>query len=168
VKQRADRKAAGLCAECGKCSPAANRVSCQNCLDDRNRLTAEVKAAGKCLHCKKAPARSGFASCEPCAKRVSDRQVERTRNLREQVVKGYGHRCKCCGEDRYEFLQIDHVNGDGWVKRQAGEDLTTQQICRKIIRLNFPPDYQILCASCNWSRGVYGYCPHQRPKGAEG
>lgn len=33
--------------------------------------------------------------------------------LKREVLKVYGGVCSCCGENRIEFLTIDHVNNDG-------------------------------------------------------
>lgn len=34
-----------------------------------------------------------------------------------------------------------------------------------LIREEFPEGYRVLCLNCNFSHGVFGYCPHQFPKG---
>ncbi len=81
------------------------------------------------------------------------------RKLREEAMSGYGGKCECCGEDRYEFLAIDHVNGGG---RKEREKLSTYQIARKIVNNNFPKEYRVLCHNCNQSIGWYGYCPHKK------
>ena len=39
--------------------------------------------------------------------------LENRRRLRASLFNHYGWSCACCGEDRYEFLSIDHINGGG-------------------------------------------------------
>src|SRR5215831_4733374 len=37
----------------------------------------------------------------------------RTRELRQELVAAYGGRCACCGVEGWQFLTLDHVDGDG-------------------------------------------------------
>ena len=75
---------------------------------------------------------------------------------RAQVFAHYGDTCACCGETRREFLTIDHIEGNGTRHRRAVGDNTAAWL----VKNNFPPEYRILCANCNFSLGVLGYCPH--------
>ena len=77
--------------------------------------------------------------------------------LREDVLKGYGNKCACCGESEPLFLEIDHVNNDGFKDSRR-----IIQIYSWIRRNNYPASFQILCCNCN--RGKYkngGVCPHK-------
>ena len=62
--------------------------------------------------------------------------------------------CKGCTVNFVGFLTIDHINGDGayhtanGLKRLSGAALYTW-----LIKNNFPPDFQILCGNCNFSKG---------------
>lgn len=79
---RADRKAWGLCVECGKKPPFNGRVRCEDCLcrdllahhktkdsqqrmDKRKRIRAERKAAGLCIWCGK-PVYRSYVRCYEC------------------------------------------------------------------------------------------------------
>jgi hypothetical protein len=78
------------------------------------------------------------------------------------VIEGYGSKCACCGESEKNFLSIDHVNGGG---RQERKRIGSGSAFHaKIIKANFPPEYRVLCHNCNFSNGIYGFCPHQTPK----
>lgn len=79
--------------------------------------------------------------------------------LRKLVLEHYGGKCACCGETRYEFLAIDHINGDGRIHRRS---VPGSRICRWLRKNNFPEGFRILCHNCNQSLGHYGYCPHQK------
>ena len=65
--------------------------------------------------------------------------------------------CRCCGEIRYEFLCIDHINGGGGRHRkQVGTNFY-----RWLAKNGFPKGFQVLCHNCNMAKGFYGKCPHE-------
>lgn len=87
---------------------------------------------------------------------------DRVRNL---ILSHYGRRCACCGST--EDLSLDHMNGDGHERRAAlsgnmrhGSGWRTYLF---VIREGYPDDYQILCRSCNRSKGRAAHCklPHR-------
>ena len=41
------------------------------------------------------------------------RQKAFRRENRQKVFDIYGNKCACCGEDTYEFLSLDHIDGGG-------------------------------------------------------
>lgn len=92
--------------------------------------------------------------------RVRARHRSSAKKLRSDILLAYGGSCACCGESRHEFLAIDHINNDGAShRRQLGSD----RIYSWLKRNGFPRDrFQLLCHNCNCSKGLYGYCPHQR------
>lgn len=86
--------------------------------------------------------------------------------LRKQVLVGYGHKCKCCGESRWQFLAVDHVDGGaGSKQKRYAKGETGQALHLKILRENFPDRYRLLCHNCNQARGYYGRCPHEDEHG---
>lgn len=120
------------------------------------RFTAVRSDAKRCSDCNKERIKE-FAK-SPRGKMLKS---ENHRKMRISVFSGYGGKCQCCGEDKFEFLAIDHVNGGG---REERKRLSTGQIAKKIINNNFPPEYRVLCHNCNQSIGWYGYCPHNQWK----
>jgi hypothetical protein len=79
--------------------------------------------------------------------------------IRRDVLTLYGQRCECCGEEKWEFLAIDHRHGGGHRERKQ---LSAPSLWLRLLRLGVPhPDYRILCHNCNSALGSYGYCPHQ-------
>ncbi len=78
------------------------------------------------------------------------------RKRKKQVIDNYGGICACCGENRMEFLSIDHINNDGANHRKQ----TGGHMYAWLIKNNFPSGYRVLCYNCNMSLGFYGYCPH--------
>jgi hypothetical protein len=81
-------------------------------------------------------------------------------NLRRFIIFRYGGKCACCGEEREEFLAVDHINGNGNKHRREKGVGSGTAFYRWLRRNNFPEGYQILCHNCNHSFGSYGYCPH--------
>jgi len=127
-----------------------------------------------CSLCQKRPAAEGFKRCDDCrsswaatARRrrardpEKDRQYQRTRNRerRLRALHHYGGVCACCGEDRYEFLVLDHADGGGTQHRaEVGRG---SQMVDWIIAHDFPAIFRVLCHNCNGALGHYGYCPHE-------
>lgn len=85
------------------------------------------------------------------------------RNLKEQVIIGYGGSCVCCGEMTYEFLTIDHKNNDGNKERKIrGHSVRGYGFYLWLIKQGFPDSYQLLCFNCNAAKAFFGRCPHAR------
>lgn len=105
-------------------------------------------------------------TCTSCAPLRRERQLARLRSwhsqLRSEVLAAYGGRCACCGESTREFLAVDHINGGGKKHRkELGSSGTSFYVW---LRDNsFPDMCRLLCHNCNFSRGAYGYCPHENP-----
>jgi hypothetical protein len=81
-------------------------------------------------------------------------------NEKISAIIAYGGKCACCGESNIEFLAIDHVEGNGNIKRRNGEP-GGWHLARKLRMSGYPQgEYRILCHNCNSSLGYFGYCPH--------
>lgn len=83
------------------------------------------------------------------------------REVKETVFSHYGG-CACCGEDTFEFLSIDHINGDGAKHRKPTKksSMRTYNVYKDIIDSGFPSTIQVLCFNCHFSKDFYGACPH--------
>lgn len=84
--------------------------------------------------------------------------------LKIQVIEHYGGVCACCGEFRLEFLQIDHINGDGKAHRDHLKLHGGTSIYSWLRSHDFPKGFRVLCANCNQARGAWGYCPHEEER----
>ena len=83
------------------------------------------------------------------------------RRLRVETIIAYGSHCACCGEDTFEFLAIDHINGGGAYQRNVLKRRGVN-FYRWLKKQGFPKDeYQLLCHNCNMAKGFYGICPHK-------
>ncbi|MFA5766518.1 MAG: hypothetical protein WC919_01165 [Candidatus Paceibacterota bacterium] len=95
--------------------------------------------------------------CKRCLIRLSH---ERQRKTRLKVLRHYGGetpKCACCGESHTEFLSIDHINGGGNKHRKNNKIVS---IYAWLYKHKFPDGFRVLCHNCNFSYGLYGYCPH--------
>ena len=98
----------------------------------------------------------------------SQRKEERATTARKEyadkralIIQHYGGKCICCGEDEPLFLEIDHINNDGWTHRKE-IGTSAKALLLWIIRNDFPDSIQILCANCNQGKKRNGgVCPHQ-------
>jgi hypothetical protein len=102
------------------------------------------------------------------AKYLADPEADKARQKqsrirrRWKVINHYGGKCACCGEDRYEFLAMDHINGGG-TQHRKNEKIVN--IDRWLIKNEFPDGFRVLCHNCNQAYGSYGYCPHNTESG---
>jgi hypothetical protein len=170
-------------------SPDGRGWHCRSCLDqarDLRRKGLIAKSTGlrffkHCSSCDLWKPRSDFYRpkggslqfwCKLCARQrsnafyhknkasVSRRESAKRRALRLEMIAAYGGVCVCCGESRWEFLTIDHVNGGGKKhQRSAGG---SRRILEGLKKAGWPRDgFRLLCYDCNCSRGAHGYCPHE-------
>ncbi len=126
-----------------------------------------------CTRCKavkslddfhKEPSRStGYSQkCKPC-KSIANRPYSRKagREYRAKALKAYGGKCECCGEDRVEFLAVDHIDGGGAQHRRSIKRHGGTAFYKWLQNNGWPKGFRILCHNCNMSRGCYGFCPHE-------
>lgn len=93
-------------------------------------------------------------------KERQEKGIALKKRQRITVIEAYGGKCSCCGESRYEFLAVDHINNDGNIMRKG---VHPKSPYGWLIRNNFPKEnFQILCHNCNCAKGFYGYCPHEK------
>ena len=87
--------------------------------------------------------------CSVC----SARQIHDTNAaMRLRCILLLGGECSNCGEKEYEFLTVDHVNGDGNIERAR---LHSDQIKRLILSgVADRNRYRVLCRNCNDSDGM--------------
>ena len=101
---------------------------------------------------------SGAAWYRSHAEQGRENHRRNHRLAREQCIEAYGGRCACCGESRYEFMSIDHINGGG--RQHIATAEVGGKLARWLVRKEFPLGFRVLCHNCNQSLGHYGYCPH--------
>lgn len=168
IKQRARKtrlKAAGMCV-CGRSPVAAGKKMCIACGTEKRDLHRQRVASGRCSCCGGERA-SGRKMCSGCLAAASESVKQTHAALKEMILDHYGAKCSCCGEDRLEFMTVDHVNGGGTKHRRDLGGGTA--VYRWIVKNNFPEGFRVLCQNCNWGRRFSkdGLCPHERERQAE-
>jgi hypothetical protein len=140
---REARKRQGLCLKCGVQNDSPQYNTCTVCRKKNNERVKSIYWANPALE----------------AERSRLKRLE----LKQIVFNHYGQRCACTGCDttNQEFLQVDHINGGGHQHRKT---VIGARIYEWLIKNKFPDGYRLLCANCNWSRGIWGYCPHEKEK----
>lgn len=81
--------------------------------------------------------------------------------LKRQTMDAYGGHCSCCGENRIEFLSLDHIYNDGGEERRNGGTAGGSWY-RRLRNQGYPQGrLQVLCLNCNGAKAYYGICPHE-------
>jgi hypothetical protein len=138
---------------------------CSRCGEEKSdsdfyrKASSEDGLRGQCKKCESAV--RGLKTLRDGA--TPAQRVRRREKL--AVLRAYGGdppKCSCCGEDKYEFLVIDHVNGGG-TQHRSEVCRTAREFYGWLIRSGFPSGLRVLCHNCNAALGLYGYCPHNQP-----
>jgi hypothetical protein len=100
-------------------------------------------------------------TCKRCCKEkvvtpeTLERIKERARKIRLEVMKHYSSgtlSCAICGESHYEFLALDHTNGNGaWHRQKQREDGGSYWESFK--KSGWPTGFRVLCHNCNLKHG---------------
>jgi len=159
----------GRCVSCG--TPSDGKVYCarhREIMRDRMRakraISIPLKPKRICPDCRINPLEKFKTYCEPCRARRweewnrSRRDVHRARVLK--IYQAYGGAlCACCHEGVFEFLSLDHIDGNG-AKHRLVMGGSGHMTYRWLERNNFPPGFQVLCNNCNLGRFRNGgRCP---------
>jgi hypothetical protein len=174
------KKARGVCVHASKCREPVipGQTLCQKHRDDQAKRTAagreayaprqkevskacyeKAKAEGICTQCHDKPAVPGNVHCEDCKQYHSGTSQQRNEARRKLVLEKYDNKCACCPETIIDRLEIDHIAGGGNEHRR---EIGRSGLYAWLIKNNFPPGYQALCASCHLEKTKKGFCSHQR------
>lgn len=82
-----------------------------------------------------------------------------TNKFKHMFLEMYRKACSCCGESLFDFLTIEHKQGQQKSTRRTG--LVAYRDAVKEYR---PDLYDVLCWNCNCAKGKLGYCPHNIPE----
>ena len=113
---------------------------------DKNGNPDVCRDCDRISHAKHYPVRRVFAK-------------DKRRHLRMEVLLSYGGECLCCGEHRYEFLGMDHIDGNGAQHRRDEGLHGGTEFYMWLKKNDYPEGFRVLCHNCNFSRGHLGYCP---------
>lgn len=165
------RKKSTACSGCGRpfteaAASLGYRGKCKECATkDKNKRRKKYRANGLCFNCGSRPVVHGRILCQLCRDKLMARRNRQRLADKKAAFAAYGgEHCSCCGERHFEFLTIDHINGDGGEHRKVlkaeGDFFGIYQWLK---RNKYPSGFRVLCMNCNWSLGVRGYCPHKPP-----
>lgn len=101
-----------------------------------------------------------------------DQIIANRAEVRAEMVAAYGGECVCCGEDREQFLTIDHVipvsqiipkKSARRLRADVPANLSAGERLYNWLRKNgYPRDgYQLMCWNCNRAKQRCGVCPHE-------
>lgn len=138
--------------KCAKCDAYKSTQSfCKN---------KQTKSGRNCW-CKKCVIEYGKKYKILNKEKVSIKNKINWNNIKINIYNLLGNKCNCCGEKEINFLQIDHINNDGFKERHINKHIVQYFEHIKNNRSNF----QLLCANCNWGKKMNnGICPHKDNK----
>lgn len=145
-----------MIAPCGVCgSTRRGKDKAQRCLDCNNRRNRAWQEANP-----------GYVRPGYTKERRAQQGREYNSRVRLQALAAYGGKCVCCGEDRHQFLQLDHPNRDGAAVRTSlgrGRNGAAGRLTYADLRRRGWPEgeVRVLCANCHWAIDVFGGCPHE-------
>ncbi len=172
---------ATTCSKCGQPFAVVGRYGtkswCKPCHKENAAARRKENRAHGLCHCGVAP-ETGYKLCakhraalrttyrtkhavDPVwmAKRIARSKTEAL-ELKRAAFAAYGDACACCGEARVEFLSIDHI--DPATVKRGTYGRSGVGLYRMLKRAGYPAGFRVLCMNCNFARGQFGYCPHER------
>ena len=137
-----EREANNLCVYCGNIEPKKGKKGCQKCLENKVSITKKF--------------------CKNNKEKINQYRL----SVKHDVIKKYGGKCACCGEQQILFLTIDHKNNDGNIDRMKTYGIKnppTTTWYLKLKREELRNDLQVLCFNCNLGKHInHGICPHKQ------
>ncbi len=146
--------------------------TCIKCGETKNILEFSTRGKDRgpdarrsnCKKCGVKYQRNSLESNPERKSKVCKQRKKCHRDWKELIIGVYGGRCACCGEDRIEFLCVDHINVGG-NKHRESLGKRGRHIYYWLRDNNYPDGFRVLCHNCNFSLGAYGYCPHKEERG---
>lgn len=154
-----------LCRACGieksvesfqpKGDGSRRRGTCRKCQRSKHKQPP-CNTQRLCQQCRVVCSSRLCDACQRTERAAASRRYRA--QIRQIVIAHYGGECTYCGENEPMFLTMDHVNGDGNNHRK---EVKFPHICLWLYRERgktgqFPPEFQVLCWSCNSAKHIYG------------
>jgi hypothetical protein len=134
---------------------------------NRNSIYWKRAEQGLCTRGCGNVALPGKRQCQKCLDYVREvANPKAIHKLRVETFNHYGNHCACCGEDRWEFLTLDHIENNGAQHRLElmGASRGGGMFYSRLKKLGYPDcGLQTLCANCNLAKLRTKICPHKQP-----
>ena len=141
--------------KCPLCKEVKSDEEFYRCLSKSRGLQS------RCISCQRKTTKEVRATETNAGKLTgSTREQRRLKLSALQAYGGLSPQCACCGVKEWEFLCIDHIDGNGSEHRKQIMKDHGQLIYRWLKVNGYPAGFRVLCHNCNLSLGLYGYCPH--------
>lgn len=138
-----------------------------------------------CKECRKAKVLSWRQENPDRCRRYSRTYMRKVRpslsrkaqELKTAVFRAYGGSCACCGEAEFEFLTLEHINGDGHLHKKSLKGVSFEEgqswwgngatalhlkVYLDLKRKGFPREgYCLLCWNCHMATRYGKPCPHR-------
>lgn len=146
------------------CNMQTNSKECKCCtllLNKENTYASDWKAGYlMCKKCRYAECRKNITS-----EKQSKYSLTRRLKIKFNVFEKYGIECKCCSENIFDFLTIDHIGNTGAAHRKETGLGGGTAMYSWLIKNNFQEDkFRTLCFNCNCCIGFFGFCQHDVQK----
>ena len=135
------------------CRQCGIKLTCENWLPSSRKANAHV-----CKFCERRRNQLKYIKNKNAINLDHKKRYKAKRNI---ILNHYSNgtmQCACCGEKQIKFLSIDHINNDGAKHRK---EIGRSQLTNWLIENKLPEGFQVLCFNCNFSKGIYGMCPHK-------
>lgn len=155
-----------LCKYCGQPFSYRRNSKRQICYNPECKRKQHNEACQKSYQKNKSKYKEPHRKYMQRTREIRRKHYRNYRNaLRKEVFQHYSPTlsCACCGETHFEFLQIDHIHGDGSNHRKRDKARDTILWLKKN---NYPEGYQVLCVNCNFAKRDYDkqFCPVHHPE----
>jgi len=103
----------------------------------------------------------------PKGRQSHDRQAARLKWVALTHYSSTPPRCACCGETMFEFLTLDHIDGNGAEHKKEIMKQTGWKgvpLYTWLASHGYSKGFQVLCFNCNAAKGQRSCCPHKDPQ----
>lgn len=91
------------------------------------------------------------------------RRAEKAWTIRLEMIVAYGNKCSCCGEQRPQFLTLEHLLGGGNSHRDRLSRASATW--RELKSQGWPQEgFTLLCWNCQMSKTHFGVCVHEQER----
>ena len=102
----------------------------------------------------------GFTICRKCDQENVKKLL---RKKKIDILTKLGNICQCCKNTNPNHMSIDHIHGGGQKDREKRWKQYIQQL-HTMPTNELLSKYQCLCFNCNYTKGIWGVCPHNLVK----